>query len=556
MSLYYYKKYNADSNTGYENYQEGTLIYQGVTNEPAQNTGYTLGSFYDTTPFLTYYYSGEITETVNSSNQSSLLATSYTNTTRNVMYMLYIQDGLSGVQVYTRQDTCDSYTYYTRGSYIETLVAEDGTYPDDGKSGSYWYVKDQLYVQPEVITVAVSNLSYDSVQLNGNLTEQGLESNLTRGFQWGEIVSDNNVSAGAGNEGTFNVAVETLDPNTEYLYRAYVTNSYETVYGDTLSFTTLEQPLKKPTINSPENDTDTTERSPVFDFNLTDEPINTATKYHARLRISLSLDLGLAEHLYESKEGTGTWEYYNTGTSSWESFPSAGVDPGTRVRCTISDQLDYRQLYYWDCASYDGADYGFDTTPRGFRVVLNIEGLFTLVIAGNTWLARNLSVTEAANGEIGEISFEVTNQDGYGNENINYGDTVILGAYDAYGNSKEFEGVVDAKYPTNIGTGIIATLGDGVFGQRLLNEDYILQDVGLTLKSAVDTYCSPVTTVNVDTSLGFSSPYPGINKTVLRMFEDLRRRYGFLFYVDRDWDLHVYLKNSISLATVGVKYGE
>lgn len=31
--------------------------------------------------------------------------------------------------------------YYYQGSFIDTLIAEDGTYPNNGRAGSYWYVK-------------------------------------------------------------------------------------------------------------------------------------------------------------------------------------------------------------------------------------------------------------------------------------------------------------------------------------------------------------------------------------------------------------------------------
>jgi hypothetical protein len=39
-----------------------------------------------------------------------------------------------------------SHTYQDRrrGSYVDTIQAEDGTYPDNGASGSYWYVKRDL----------------------------------------------------------------------------------------------------------------------------------------------------------------------------------------------------------------------------------------------------------------------------------------------------------------------------------------------------------------------------------------------------------------------------
>lgn len=34
-----------------------------------------------------------------------------------------------------------TYTETTRGSFVETIIAEDGTYPSNGVKGDYWYVK-------------------------------------------------------------------------------------------------------------------------------------------------------------------------------------------------------------------------------------------------------------------------------------------------------------------------------------------------------------------------------------------------------------------------------
>ncbi|MBG9773577.1 hypothetical protein [Brevibacillus laterosporus] len=40
------------------------------------------------------------------------------------------------------QDRTTSYiSYYEKGSYIGDVVAEDGTYPENGAQGNYWYVK-------------------------------------------------------------------------------------------------------------------------------------------------------------------------------------------------------------------------------------------------------------------------------------------------------------------------------------------------------------------------------------------------------------------------------
>lgn len=47
-----------------------------------------------------------------------------------------------------------SYTTYYRGSYVDTIVAEDGTYPDAGRVGTtYWYVKQGRAFPPLKIKV-------------------------------------------------------------------------------------------------------------------------------------------------------------------------------------------------------------------------------------------------------------------------------------------------------------------------------------------------------------------------------------------------------------------
>lgn len=38
--------------------------------------------------------------------------------------------------------------YYTRGTFVDYVIAEDGTYPNDDYSGSYWYVKGPLAKNP------------------------------------------------------------------------------------------------------------------------------------------------------------------------------------------------------------------------------------------------------------------------------------------------------------------------------------------------------------------------------------------------------------------------
>lgn len=49
-------------------------------------------------------------------------------------------------------------TNKSRGSYVDTIQAEDGTYPDNGASGSYWYVKGGLVNRGPLISGSDLNL--------------------------------------------------------------------------------------------------------------------------------------------------------------------------------------------------------------------------------------------------------------------------------------------------------------------------------------------------------------------------------------------------------------
>jgi len=45
------------------------------------------------------------------------------------------------------------------------------------------------------------------------------------------------------------------------------------------------------------------------------------------------------------------------------------------------------------------------------------------------------------------------------------------------------------------------------------------------------------------------------NSTPLSVFEELRRRYGFYYFVDSDWDVQVYKSDVIDVADTKITYG-
>jgi len=94
---------------------------------------------------------------------------------------------------------------------------------------------------PTVTTQAVTNITYNSATLNGNITDTGGENATERGFEYkegaeGEVSKVYNT--GDFGTGAFSKGLSGLKPNTKYYVRAYAKNSAGTGYGDWVDFTT------------------------------------------------------------------------------------------------------------------------------------------------------------------------------------------------------------------------------------------------------------------------------------------------------------------------------
>lgn len=66
-----------------------------------------------------------------------------------------------------------SETYLGVGSFIETVTAEEGTYPDNGVQGEYWYVKKDkvgLNLYPR-IDGQIKQVTEAKVRMNGELKD-------------------------------------------------------------------------------------------------------------------------------------------------------------------------------------------------------------------------------------------------------------------------------------------------------------------------------------------------------------------------------------------------
>lgn len=96
-------------------------------------------------------------------------------------------------------------------------------------------------VVPTVTTQAVSDIDENTATGNGNITDDGGDSDATRGICWDTsatpTTSDSHAANGTG-EGAYTVAMTGLIAGTKYYVRAYSINSEGTSYGSEVDFTT------------------------------------------------------------------------------------------------------------------------------------------------------------------------------------------------------------------------------------------------------------------------------------------------------------------------------
>jgi hypothetical protein len=293
---------------------------------------------------------------------------------------------------------------------------------------------------------------------------------------------------------------------------------------------------------------------------LTAEAGSAATLYGARVQIANFVSMTPVVITLESKEGTGTWEVWDgvgdvALDASWDPMSTSGEAPGSRVRVKPTTNLLWRTDYFWDCTAFDGTIYGFTSTARALNILVSLDGLYLLEIAGTGYNILSLTAAETSNGELGYIRFVIDNDGGVNNTAINYGDAVVLAIADSLGNKEEFTGKVRGKLPQGESLSISCILGDGILAERIIKQDYVSADVGATLASILTTYCAPLTGTGIDTTTGFTAPVPATGKTPLNIVESLRRQYGFYYFIDKDWDAQLYLTAAMTEATTTIKYG-
>ena len=101
--------------------------------------------------------------------------------------------------------------------------------------------------QPTVTTTAVSNITNNTADSGGNVTDDGGEAVTARGVCWSTSANPTIVDAKTEDStgaGGFTSNITGLDANTAYHVRAYATNIIDTTYGADVTFTTLVEELE------------------------------------------------------------------------------------------------------------------------------------------------------------------------------------------------------------------------------------------------------------------------------------------------------------------------
>lgn len=95
---------------------------------------------------------------------------------------------------------------------------------------------------PTITTIAVSQITTNSVSSGGNITNDGGVLIKARGICWSKkqnpTILNKKINAGTG-EGSFEITITGLLPGTTYYLRSFATNNIGTSYGNLLTISTL-----------------------------------------------------------------------------------------------------------------------------------------------------------------------------------------------------------------------------------------------------------------------------------------------------------------------------
>jgi uncharacterized protein (TIGR02145 family) len=231
---------------------------------------------------------------------------------------------------------------------------------------------------PVLTTSSVSKITQVSATSGGNIISDGGSSIIVNGVCWSEdtlpTVSDNTTSDGAG-IGIYVSMLTGLRPNTTYYLKAYAVNSDGTGYGETKTFTTLQE----------------TEAVIDFDGNI----------YHTVL---IGTQIWMAENLK-------VMHYRNGDTISNVTEDNKWVELKTGAYCDYNNKTGngttYGKLYNWYAVNDSRK-----IAPAGWHVPTDVEWTALITFLGGENIAGS-QMKESGGSHWKNDNIEATNESGF-----------------------------------------------------------------------------------------------------------------------------------------------
>lgn len=233
---------------------------------------------------------------------------------------------------------------------------------------------------PTITTTSVTEISYTTANVGGDLTNEGGASVVSKGVCWSisaDPTIENSKTIESGESGTFKSNITQLTPNTLYYVRAYATNIGGTGYGNQVSFTTSQ--ISKPSLTT-KNIANITETSALCGGTITSENGG-----------------------YVSSRGV-CWDKRPNPTIA-NSINTNGSDTGS-FTCSIFGLAEFTTYYVRAYATNsEGTSYGNEvrfTTFLSSNKVADIDSNVynTISIGTQIWLVENLKTTKYQNGQL------------------------------------------------------------------------------------------------------------------------------------------------------------
>jgi len=157
----------------------------------------------------------------------------------------YVYDGTSWFNISARASgpSAGELQYWDGSGWIGIEAGQPGQFLQVNSSGVPQWAGNEFAT---VVTGPVSFTGFMSAKCEGDVTDDGGDSDIIKGFCWSTsplpTIADSKVYSGTG-EGVFNEYATQLIPSTLYYVRAFARNDAGVAYGVETSFTTLSTPI-------------------------------------------------------------------------------------------------------------------------------------------------------------------------------------------------------------------------------------------------------------------------------------------------------------------------